>query len=89
MEDADQAARVMSFEVNVSSPSPPLASLTKLLQVLNSLIMPFFSAEVKHAVMSTPAGTRSILDAAVSGLLQVRLAPKFHWFSNLCAAGRR
>jgi hypothetical protein len=89
MEDADQAARVMSFEVNISSPSPPLAFLTKSLQVLNSLIMPFFSAEVKHAVMSTPAGTRSILDAAVSGLLQVRLAPKFHWFSNLCAAGRR
>jgi hypothetical protein len=34
--------------------------------------MPFFPGEVKQAIMSTPAGVRSILDAAVSGLLQVR-----------------
>jgi len=32
---------------------------------------------VKHAIMATPAGTRSILDAAVSGLLQARLLQLF------------
>jgi hypothetical protein len=51
--------------------------MTRLLQVLNSLIMPYFSSDVKHAIMSTPAGARSILDAAVSGLLQARLYPTF------------
>jgi hypothetical protein len=46
--------------------SPPLS-----FQVLNSLIMPYFPGEVKTAIMSTPAGTRTILDAAMAGLLQV------------------
>jgi len=31
--------------------------------------------EVKHAIVNTPPGTRSILDAAVSGLLQARMLP--------------
>ena len=50
--------------------SPPLP-----FQVLNSLVMPFFPGEVKTAIMSTPAGTRSILDAAMAGLLQVNPKP--------------